>query len=144
MRHLYSVLCRRAVIEQDTGSLMLIDIPEIMTLPSSPTNDTSIRVDLILFVAFYCEAGSLKTEIRAQIRAPGGEVDELVAASTVSGDENAMLRMMIKIRSMTYRGPGKYEVDLLTRETPKQKWKTASSYPLLVRLNLPVDSATEL
>jgi hypothetical protein len=146
MRHIWSVLCGRVIIEAGTNKMNLMDLPESViinhaqfTAASEKSNEKPVlQVGFTIVSVLWIESDDDPgVEIRLVIGGPRkGDRRLSVNALTIppqKNKKNTNLRVTGGLQRITYRGYGVYEIGILARVPGKEKWQTIASIPLLIR-----------
>lgn len=142
MRYLWSALCKRAIIDHDTGKLSLIDIPEAVTithhLPEPLPSNIGLKLDYTFAAVFWRETeADDSVEVRLFWRFPDGDKtlmgSHAVRDATKSKDSS--FRFLLELQTIEFRGFGRYEIEIESRYGAEKKWRKTASYPLLMNLS---------
>lgn len=146
MRHTWSVLCGRVIIEAGTNKLNLIDLPEALfvnheklaaALEQSGDEKVLLPTGISIMSLFWLESDNEPAiEMRLTTRGPGEgdrRPSNLIIIPSIKDQKNTYLRVMSVIAAMTYYGYGIYEIGVQVGVPGKKKWRTVADIPLIVR-----------
>lgn len=143
MRHLWSVLCGKVIVEEKTEKISLIDIPEVLLINAAAREiahtfqGSALGLNCSLVIVFWCETGSDPViEVRIAFIDPAGKRSKETMLEFPSGREKETIRVIVKIEALAFRGIGVYGIEIRWREKgTRKRWRLASWLPLDVRVN---------
>ena len=136
LKHIWSILCRRSVVDQSTNTMSLYDAIEQITLQG-----TEMPRDKIALVPFDCEVVTLwmrpnlkqptKGDTRMQIF---NETNEILATLDFRVDLTKLhrIRVQARMRAFPLKGVGLYTIQVQVRNVKKRSWNTVASLPIEV------------
>lgn len=141
MRHLWSLACRRYILDSDSRMLTIVDVVDSVKvqqkLPDSKT--IRVRVDLFFLTTFWRdrEEAGWAAEVKADIRAPQGALQHLrlVNLSAEDTKEPGNFRVAFHVDNIEFHGDGIYNLELRLLGKDSKKWKRVSSYPIIVNFD---------
>lgn len=140
INHKFSLLCSRAVVDENSKSISIFDIIEQINVFA--------EIDQIVHLPLHCEIFSLwiRNNIdtpeqgisRVSLKDPNGISKKHVEVS-IDLTKSIFFRSIIRIAGMELRGPGIYNFIIELKQNDEQ-WKEVSSVPFIVTYNLPKNS----
>ncbi len=146
VRHAWSVLCDRTIIDSTTGKVSLIDcVDQLWVLDESYAShgekegsgaETKLTIATLWFRSDGEEGEVLQTQV--SIQPPSGKA---VPASSLDPEVRfprgiLRTRVFTNVPVVPLRGPGHYQF-LLRLKQPSGRWKTYARLPLLVNFGKP-------
>ena len=134
MYHVWSLLCRRAIIDSKTGLLSIIDVIETVHLAEQPP---FVLPPFVLMSKWNC----MKTESRESdfavkifMKGPSDKKRKRVQEIPVHFPANGRgANLQLEINSMSVTKPGEW-LFIISSKTAGGKWKDAAVLPLSVNL----------
>jgi len=133
INHVWSVLCQNAVVDNETGSVSLINILETITVFSEAKGEVKIPISYEIFSEwireennhpatgmmrlFFCNA---QNECKHQLELP------------IDLREHLFARTRIKLAGLTINGSGWYKFLVELKIAGSDKWELKASLPLMV------------
>lgn len=143
MRHVWTVVCDKIILEGPSEKISLLSLPEVLTiqdpkfLEAAEVAPVILQVNLRIAAEFWMESDDEPgMEIRFLLSAPAGSV-QLAGPQEiprVTGKRNSSFRVFGDLEQIIFQGLGLYSVDLETRAPGQKRWKRVSSYPLEMRV----------
>ena len=137
IRHLWTILCARCILEANTNSVSLIDVLENVTV--STGGQPAFQANWSLVTDWRRQDESLESRGRARIEliAPSGET---IGSSPVEYDIDLATtdraRAIVAIPLMPIRGEGRYLFRISLQTQGEKEWREVFDYPLVVTLQL--------
>jgi hypothetical protein len=146
MRHIWSVLCGRVILEAGTNKLNLIDLPEALIVSEAqlaiamaqgqekPLLPAGFPLLSLFWLGSDDEPG---IEMRLTLQGPA-EGDRRPTLTTltvppIKDKKNSTVRVITMIQGITYYGTGVYEISVQVRVFGKKPWRTVADIPLILR-----------
>lgn len=138
-KHVWSVLCRRGVVDQITNQVSLHDVIEqvnVGALPQTPdavpNGKVALQIEMMVvsyWVRDNADKGERATE-RVQIVAPGGEI---AAFGQIAFDleKFTQARNLTTVAGLPFSGFGAYWVDV-SRLVQGDEWESVARIPFTV------------
>ena len=142
MRHVWTVYCRRAIIEQGTGTLSLFEIAgELQVVPVAPNNKSSgseevstAKVNSALATLWARREWDTPVKGRMRITMVAPDGDALFATvREVDLREHSMLRMCAKLDRFVVKTSGVYEW-VIEHEDDEGTWIEDAGIPVIVKV----------
>jgi hypothetical protein len=146
MRHVWSVLCNRVIVEAYTNRISLIDLSEVLSvnremlaLAIAQSQGEPVRLPANFFIVslFWIESDHPGLEIRLATRGPDGGNRRPGLNSTkvpaVKDKKNATIRVMTEVDTIAYYGDGLYEIGVEVRVVGEGEWRMIADMPLLLK-----------
>lgn len=132
MRYLWGALCDRAIVDEASRKLSLIDIPNGFPVKDEPPSDrkTVLALSAVFVAAFWRgKEDEPVSEVRLSLRSPDGDREVLVV--TTVGDKektrNSSEALLMEIQSLNVKGLGLYHIDVELKDLGSKKWRKAAS-----------------
>lgn len=150
-RHVWTVLCDRALIDKNSQKISLIDTVEQLvvldedrkTRNLGADDNVAIRTALVL-VSYFWRSDPEQPEtshLRVMVVDPHGKRIPPSSDSLVPLEEHQRVRCIIKVGSFPLRGEGTYNFHVQTRPNEGSRWKTVARIPLILNF---ADSIAEM
>lgn len=157
MRHVWSALCTRAIIDQETRMVSLIDLCDVIEVDARELEraDAEISISekdihhlgpvtLYFMTMWYRTTGKKREEgeFRVFVETPKGTRIRQPPRPVVFEDNKAA-HAGIKFNGFPYDGRGIYQVGVESRNTSSSRWTTIARHPLEIRAKeLPAQKAS--
>ena len=144
MRHVWTVYCRRAIIERGTGALSLIDVAGELqatpnSQPSSSKEESTARVNSALATLWARREWDTPVKGRMRVTMVASDGDALFdAVREVDLREHLMLRMCAKLNRFVVKASGVYEW-VIEQEGDDGTWIEDARIPVFVKAEDPSD-----
>jgi hypothetical protein len=140
MRHIYSILCTRAVVDQVSNNLTIVEVVERLSGPAvtEPTARGIIAIPLD-FVTLWARTNFHQGErSRARLRILGPNDADLgdAIAYAVDLEQFTRVRNMTRFAGLPFSGQGVY--NLVVEMEAGTAWQEVARYPLEISLDLPI------
>ena len=138
--HVWSVLCLKSVIDQESNNITLMDCLEQINLKASPLPLASASISLPVnyeMVSFFTRADDnqpSRGEGRVSIVGPLGTVIEEPISIIVDLTTHERIRVRNRIAGLPIRGSGRYKFLVQYRNDGESNWIDAARVPLQVVL----------
>lgn len=145
LNHIWSVLCRRVIIDSSTNNLTISDVLEELTVDvkterqdTTPIKQINIPLEFEV-VSFWKKEGIAKSHIKAacqvEVMNPEGKKtkDFLQVIDMPSGMKR--LRTMLKVMGFVVENSGEYILKVSVKEEGDKIYKTVAELPLIVNIN---------
>lgn len=143
IKHIWSVLAQKSIIESESNSLSIIDVIEELTVglnknaPAFPA-DASINIPLNYEIVSYFISDKKnptpKATMLINLKDPKGNIIKTFEPQIVWEAGKDRLRVKIKIIGLTVKGPGLYTYEIRLKEEEQNEYKTISELPLVVKI----------
>lgn len=140
-RHVWSVLCERALVDQDTQSVSMIDVIEELLLEGElPAGrvDVPLQASLVTYWTRSAQDAPEQGQSRLRVLSPMGEALASGKPSDVSLREQTRAQVVSRIDSMPLEGEGVYQLVIDLRGEQDTDWSEAGRVPLEVRVQKPI------
>ncbi|MBN1317127.1 MAG: hypothetical protein JXA42_16715 [Anaerolineales bacterium] len=131
IEHVWSVLCKDSVIDQETNNIYLHNIIEQIVIRADP-KPNGILVHGLQIVTFTVRSDpqqAEKGELRVSLETPDGKaqgkVDFQIDLETAERSRN-----IIKFTTIPVSAPGRYYFRVQLRTDPDARWKRVASLPV--------------
>ena len=144
IRHVWSVLCQKSVIDKDSNSISLYDIIEQLnvTLTKNPKGDAP----LVLPIQFEIVSLWTRSEIDVPSKGEGRLIftdpsDQVIRNSTLDIDLTSFIRTRTrqKISGLPLSKAGVYSFKIEFRNKAESEFQEVANLPLVVNLENKVD-----
>jgi len=138
IKHIWSVLCREALIDSETNNVSLLNIFERLEINISLPKDITIPVDVPItyeLVSLWVKDNLTKEEeldINISIISPENEVVNQLSKKMVIPVDKARMRSRIKITGLKITKSGNYLFQIAVKEMNSKKFTTEAELPLEV------------
>lgn len=136
--HVWTVLCSKAIAEENTRKLSLIDLPERLTLrdpellSADQRDDVALGLRFVLASMFWCDGPSMPLDYRVNLRWPNGKRSPNQRTVSIPGSDDAgSARILTNIEAIQFRGLGIYYFEVSTRSR-NGRWRRVAKVPLQV------------
>lgn len=136
--HIWSVLCLKSVIDQETNNITLVDCIEQLSIKTSPAISASSKVGLPInyeIVSLFTRADDnqpCRGEARVTIVDPTGTAIDEPAVFAVDLTGHERMRLRNRIAGLPLRGSGRYKFVCQYRNEGETNWTDAIKLPLQV------------
>lgn len=143
INHIWSLLCRRSVIDSETNNLSVYDILEQLTVDikiKKGNEDKATKINVPIeyeVISFWIKASEIKEfkgGIRLEIVNPEGMVEKTFEQPLEIPKDKRRLRSRIRINGFVADMPGNYIFRISYKESTKEQYKKAADIPLEVIL----------
>lgn len=143
MKHIWSVLCRRASIDSVENTISLMDVVEqiLFTFPAgvSPPPTTGshalgTKMQLASLWKRDHEGTPERGRIRVTLKTPRDPQPAIQPELEVDLEGGPHARVLVDVTSLLWRGTGEYSFQIELQE--KRGWKTVAEIPLVVGVEL--------
>lgn len=151
IKHIWTVLCRKSVIDNESNNLSLYDILEQLSISVKPEKETvkkTVKINLPLeyeVVSLWVKQSSkdgFNGEIKLEIINPEGSVVKTFEQPFIIQDNKNRLRSRIRINGFVVDGSGVYLFRISYKEKQEKNFTQISEVPLEVSLKFEVDDNT--
>lgn len=145
-KHIWSVLCQRSVIDQQSNNISLIDVFESLTIniniPSTKKDIAKIK-DINLpvnyeIVSLWLRENEKKQEellTRVDFETPSGIQKVLVEKELILPLDKQRMRDIIRIQGIVVNETGLYKFIVKSKDKDKSAFKTIAELPLEIVIN---------
>lgn len=148
-KHVWSVLCKRAIIDKTLNTASLIDtIEEIEVQPSKPLiiekwQPLPIEAVIVVLVVRSDDSTPERPHIRLDLIGPNGERFQESPETDVDLTTTTRARTMVNLATLPFRGSGKHRYVVNLEESPG-KWREVADIPIDIKLTNPVPAETPI
>lgn len=145
IKHIWSVLCRRGIIDRATNSLTISEVLEELRVDikiekKNENNLNSINIPLEFeVVSLWLKEGSITTHLRAdsevEIVNPEGKQIKTFHQEVNMPPNMKRLRTIFRIMGFVIENPGQYILRVNLKEEGQKMFKTVAELPIEVVLN---------
>jgi len=141
IKHAWSLLCRKTIIDKETNNLSIIDILEQVqvnaSVPSNAVFPVKVPISYELVSMWTREHASdeTKAEIEIKITGPDGIVGTTHSKELVFPVSIQRMRSRIRISGIEITNSGVYEFTVGIKEEKSHSFTTVATIPLSVILN---------
>lgn len=146
--HVWSVLCKQAIVDKYTGELVLINMVEGLDVTAKRAQEDAdpeellsswavVPADLVVVTLLTRSDPAIEEQVKLRVRfvAPDGEEykEEMIKEASLA--EFPRMRAIMKMKNIPLKGEGWHwlKVDL---EESADKWSNAASLPLQVSIKI--------
>ncbi|MDO8433371.1 MAG: hypothetical protein Q7S58_13285 [Candidatus Binatus sp.] len=145
IRHVWSVLCARSIIDNESNNISLLEVLEQLAVTAPPGQAALSQTDKISvplnseLVTLWTRSGDVPEQSRARIRIVNAGGDELhVSEIAVDLTKHARLRSRARLNGLAIRGPGVHEFRVSLEE--QGRWEEVARIPLQIIFGPPPTS----
>ncbi|MFC1622788.1 hypothetical protein ACFL16_00140 [Patescibacteria group bacterium] len=140
MQHIWSVLCRKSIIDSETNLLSMLDSFEELTVDLAKNyKGESINIPLEFELVSYWvtekQEGPESQKVLIELKNPQNEVikkfDQLIKLKK----NNQRLRACLRIKGIGLTGEGKYVIQVKHKGEKSKNYKKVSEIPFYVKFN---------
>lgn len=141
INHIWSVLCRRSIVDRDTNNISIFDVFEQLTVEikiRKGANKNVSKINLPIdyeLVSFWTKDikdadFSYKGEVKAEIIGPSGAVEKVFEQPLEMPKEMKRLRTRLQIKGFVAEESKIYHFQVSFKEIGENKYKKVASVPL--------------
>ena len=144
IKHIWSVLCRRSVVDSQSNNVSLIDVFEQLQVGISPfdSSDTSVsegisipvQYELVNFWSKTNEVVEEKGSIRIVLLDPKGKEIKRMDKDLIIPQTNRRMREINKIQGISLKGNGIYNFVVSIKQEDSDLYITVAEIPLEVKI----------
>ena len=127
IKHIWSVLCRRSVIDKDTNTISLYDcLEEIYLFPKDKIKDNTKQLIPINFeiVSFWVKEKninkSINFEIKIEIFSPENKKLGFFYQKVIIPEKKERMRTRIHVKVLPFTSNGKYTIRIILKKNKKE------------------------
>lgn len=145
IKHIWSVLCQRSVIDQESNNASLIDVFEQLQVDTnhagtseiSAPKDISVpvRYELVNFWSKTKEGEEERGSVRILLSDPAGREIQRIENEIVIPQSNKRIREINKIQGITLKGSGVYNFIISIRQQSSETYEPVAELPLEVKIS---------
>lgn len=138
MRLIWAVLCRHAIVEQDTNTLSLMDVIEQITIEfnddfvPAPIEPNALPIALELITLWQRGPDRSGGTFKIALRTPHGTTAPGHATGTIEQSPARRARITTRVPNLPWRGEGEYA--FVVQFSSNGKWKTVADVPFLLKM----------
>lgn len=150
IKHVWSVVCRRAIVDSATNNLTISDVLEELRIDLKVEAKNAETLKLINIplefevVSLWQKEGDksehLKADGEVEIVSPAGKQMKTFAQAIDMSAGMKRLRTMLRIMGFVVENPGEYILKVNIKEEGNKMYKTVAELPIEVHLNKEVVS----
>lgn len=137
MKHIWSVLCKKSIIDSETNSISLNEVLEEVTffidnkeLLNKPVN---FPFDFEMVSYFIASKKSEKADMEIELFDPNNKKLGVFNQKIEFTDAKMRLRIRIKMPAIGVENNGEYWFKIKTRVANEEKFKTVAEIPLQIK-----------
>ena len=145
IKHIWSVLCRRAIVDSGTNNLTISDVLEELRIDIKVQQKDAESLKLINvplefeLVSLWEKEGDksqhLKADCEIEVASPEGKQMKIFNQLIDMTPDMRRLRTMMRVMGFVVENPGDYMFKIRIKEEGNKFFKTVSELPLEVHLN---------
>lgn len=145
LNHIWSVLCRRAIVDSGTNNLTISDVLEELTIDikiEKQNVDAMKQINLPLefeIVSFWKKQDDvthhLKADCEIEVLNPEGKKIKTLPQVIDMPSGMKRLRTILRVMGFVVEGSGDYTLKVNVKEEGHKTYKTVSLLPLTVNIN---------
>lgn len=142
MKHIWSVLCAHAIVEQETNTVSLMNVIEQITVqfnePAVPTPGPTHMLPIPLQLVTLWQRDPGKTagaRFKVFLRTPRDPQPQGHAEGTIDAGSNPRARITTKVPGIPWLGEGIYA--FVVQLFKKREWTTVAEVPFWLKLGTP-------
>lgn len=147
-RHIWSVLCRKSVIDQDTNSLSMYDVFEELKVdakmdPKATDKNKKVKIinvpiefELISYWIKDKKSEEFNGKCVINIKSPDGKVEKSFEQPLIISKEYERMRSRLKVQGFSVSQSGTYVFEVFIKNNEDEDEKKVASLPVKVDLNI--------
>jgi hypothetical protein len=143
MKHIWSVLCRKSIIDSETNNISLNDVFEQLSINIDASANKSIKTKINIPVEFEVVSMWLNTtgqkifkaEMEVNFVTPEGTIINSLKQNIEVSNMARRLRTRLKSLGLGVGDSGTYTFEVKIKEYGEDKFKTVAKIPLEVIVN---------
>lgn len=144
MKHVWSILCKKASIDSQTNSLSIFDVIDKLTITQNTTAPVEVPAEFVMPLEF--QLATLISDIPKKNRKPVIKVSLFNAKNELMGetdnqldvpDDARSLRSVIVFDAIKIKGEGIYTFNVSLRASNKEQFEVVANIPLEVEILKP-------
>lgn len=141
MRLIWAVLCRHAIVEQETNTLSLIDVIEQINIEFNDnvvppaTAPAALPIPLELISLWQRGPDGSGGTFKITLRTPQGAESQGHAIGTIEQGLAPRSRITTRVPNLPWRGEGEYA--FVVQLSTKSAWRTIADVPFWIKLKAP-------
>lgn len=136
--HIWSIVCARAIVDRETGSVSLHEVIEQINIKGEPESDKVLPVvfDLITYWIRSNSDEPENGEMRLSFSSPSGEV-KLGYSSVIDLTKHERSRNILRIENLPIQEPGRHYFNI-EQKIDDDNWRQVAAIPISVKF-VPLD-----
>ena len=136
-KHVWSVLCRRAILDKSTNNVSLIDsLENIEFVPTKPLQEGrwsifAFETTLVSFLVRSDDNVPEQPKIRVQLVAPDGKASGQEVIATVNLSEHTRARNFFQFQTMGFWSSGTHNF-VVSLELENEGWEAFAEVPVII------------
>lgn len=140
--HVWTVLCRKRILEAQTNKVSLIDIPERLSLPrqkieeaeeqAADNRNVVIPFECSLVSMFWRDRPAGKWDYRIDVKAPDGKTRPQDPIDIPANDQPGSHRVFFDFGALTFHGIGTYYFNVRMKADGAKRWKRVARIPFQI------------
>jgi len=144
IKHIWSVLCRESIINQDDNVISLFGVLEELNTTITP-NESSLSKPAKIVIPFNFEivnywtkdiAKEVKMQVKTDTIDPEGKELASIVNESIFPDTMKKLRSRLKIQGITFTKTGIYTFKVSLKVNDEKEYKIVAELPLTVNIKL--------
>lgn len=144
-KHIWTIVCRRSIVEKDTNVLSIIDVIEQLSVevhapPQRP--DSEVFGSAAFHLISFWERTDPKraepsTQIEMRVISPSGKKLGKLEAGFAMNDPHVRSRATVSVPSMPVQESGRYEINVYLKKGTR--WQRVATVPLTIVVSIKRD-----
>lgn len=141
VQHVWSVLCKQSIIDQETNSLSIIDVLEQMKIDVSVPSNASfpikvpIQYQIVSMWIKHDKNKQIRADIQISIVDPEKSIVSTHTKELLIAKQIERMRSRVKISGFEVTKSGMYEFRIGIREEKQSDFRSVAELPFYVFLN---------
>ena len=134
MKHIWTVACSRAVIDQDSNNVSLQNVIEQLNIADDPTPDGVLPIEVHLITLWSRADLETPSQGKSRVRflTPSGKVLGTFE-SDIDLSESERLRLRLRFASLPLRESGIHSFRVDLKKAESSRWRNVAEIPIDVR-----------
>lgn len=138
MKHIWSILCRNAIVDKDTNNVSLLDVIErIIFTPKQKLAEnkklpTPVVEELTLVSSWFSEKKERNVEMLVELHTPSKKQIKIFEKVFSFPENKKRMRTFVKIRGLGFKKSGDYF--FLIKQKDEQRYKLVAEIPLEIKI----------
>lgn len=143
--HIWTIVCRRSIVEKDTNILSIIDVAEQLSIDvhvSPEVQDADVIGSAAFHLISFWERTDPKrpepeTQIETRVISPSGKLLGKMEADFSMNDPHTRSRVTVSVPGMPVRESGRYEIRVFLKKG--KRWQRVATVPLTIVVSVKRD-----
>lgn len=137
LRHIWSVLCLKSVIDKDTNNITLVEVLEqlnlvVPPLPPQERNILPVEYEIVSFFTRETDNQPSQGSVRITLQGPSGNALEEPNQFAIDLSVSERMRHRTRMAGVPLVGPGLYNFLVEYNNETDLTWRTATKLPLQI------------